>query len=244
MSAAGGQHPASPGGLHPGSEAVFLAAVPLFGLIGLLHWKVCFSPFGLGARIPRKARERAWAHESALARLPADYMYLQLRVSNADDAGEFLFERLLKTSLDTPGEYTISNRPEPCSGRWGGAILRRPAAPDNPGHWPRGTVRTARTGPEESWTVEVHGATKASLDWVSVTNLAIHSVLCSGLSLPRWTRSKSGARHWESYRSPCLRPTSKPGSVTPSSSKSTTTGSESRCPTVSPRIGWRRATAP
>jgi hypothetical protein len=39
---------------------VFLGAVPFLGLIGLLHRKVCISPFGLGARIPRKARERAW----------------------------------------------------------------------------------------------------------------------------------------------------------------------------------------
>jgi hypothetical protein len=38
---------------------VFFGAMPLLGLEGLLHRKVYFSPYGLGARIPRKARERA-----------------------------------------------------------------------------------------------------------------------------------------------------------------------------------------
>jgi hypothetical protein len=38
---------------------VFFGAMPLLGLKGLLHRKVGFSPFGLGVRIPRKARERA-----------------------------------------------------------------------------------------------------------------------------------------------------------------------------------------
>jgi hypothetical protein len=61
---------------------VLFGAMPLLGLIGLLHRTAGISPFGLGVRIPRKARERAWRHTSASARLPADYMNVMRTVSN------------------------------------------------------------------------------------------------------------------------------------------------------------------
>jgi hypothetical protein len=82
VGAACGEHATSPGGLHPGAEAVLFGAMPLLGLEGLFHWTASISPFGLGVRIPRKARERAWRHTSASARLPADYMNVKYRVSN------------------------------------------------------------------------------------------------------------------------------------------------------------------
>ena len=82
MGAACRQHATSPGGLHPGAEAVLFGAMPLLGLEGLFHWTASISPFGLGVRIPRKARERAWRHKSASARLPADYMNVTCGVSN------------------------------------------------------------------------------------------------------------------------------------------------------------------
>src|SRR4029077_8681917 len=48
-SPASGQDSTAAGGLHPGAEAVFLGAMPLLGLVGLLH-RGCAgsSPSGLG----------------------------------------------------------------------------------------------------------------------------------------------------------------------------------------------------
>jgi len=144
VGAACGQHATSPGGLHPGAEAVLFCAMPLVGLIGLLHRTAGISPFGLGVRIPRKARERAWRHKSASARLPADYMNVTHRVSN---------HGAVTAPEGSPGRV---GRPIlPWSIRFGsgrslagaaGAVLffGGPRRQTTPGPRPGGTVRTAR----------------------------------------------------------------------------------------------------
>ncbi|GEM_PF-2260388 len=96
-----------------------------------------------GQDTPKGTRTRR-AHESALARLPADYMYACVGVSNEPRLGVGRYGRFLVCPADTPREYANRNVREPCPGHRGGAILRRPAVPDNPGRWPRGTVRTVR----------------------------------------------------------------------------------------------------
>ena len=59
MRPTGGQNAAPSGGGHAGPEAVLLAAMPLLGLVGLLHRCLCFSPLASGPGYPDKARERA-----------------------------------------------------------------------------------------------------------------------------------------------------------------------------------------
>src|ERR1035437_2241755 len=71
-------------------------------------------------------------------------MYERRKVSNAGPLSPPAGGRFGGNSSYTPREYAIRSRFEPCPCRWGGAILRRPAAPDNLGHRLRGTVRTAR----------------------------------------------------------------------------------------------------
>jgi hypothetical protein len=83
---------------------VFLGAVPLLGLVGLLHRRLgVVSPFRpRGQHTPKGTRTRL-APTSASTRLPADYRDRATKVSNAP-------VRLppgCPTRVDTPGEYTI-----------------------------------------------------------------------------------------------------------------------------------------
>ena len=110
---------------------------------------VCFSPFGLGVRIPRKARERA-GRTKALWRVCRRIICTgRSECQTASGSRSSAQGPPCRPRLDTPREYTIRYPPEPCPGRWAGAILRRPAAPDNPGHWLRRTVRAVGPRPEE-----------------------------------------------------------------------------------------------
>ena len=134
-----------------------------------------------GLRIPRKARERAVAHESALARLPADYMYAlaqgvkrrPLRQPLGEAAGRL---RAIRTSTDTPREYTIRNRPESLPGPLGPVLFfGGPRRQTTLGHRPRGNREDRQTAPRgRARQSDPHGATKAIVDRVSVSNLAIH----------------------------------------------------------------------
>jgi hypothetical protein len=123
---------------------VLLCAMPLLGLIGLLHRTAGISPFGLGVRIPRKARERAWRHTSASARLPADYMTVIHTVSNdgamAAPAGppERVGHPILPRSIRFGCGPSLAGA--------AGAVLffGGPRRQTTPGPRPGGTVRTAR----------------------------------------------------------------------------------------------------
>jgi len=59
-----------------------------------------------------------------------------------------------------------------------------------------------QTAPGRSWGLEAHGATKATVDQGVRHDSGYPSQSCSGLSLPRWTQSKSGAQHSENFKSP------------------------------------------
>jgi hypothetical protein len=118
-----------------------------------------------GQDFPRKARERAGRTKSAWARLPADYMYERLNVSNTRGGPTTAHVRIYTIHPDTPLEYPIRYQSEPCPCRWGGAILPRPAAPDNLGHRLKGTVRTAKLLLRRGLGSEAHGARKAIVDW-------------------------------------------------------------------------------
>jgi hypothetical protein len=177
VTATGGQHPASPGGLHSGAKAVFPAAVPLLGLISLLHRKVSVSPFGLGVRIPRKARERA-------VRTKALWRVCRRIICTARSECQTIGSSNSRPRPDSgpirpilPGSIrfeTVQSLPEPLGRCYSSAArgARQPWASAQ-----EGTVRTARLVTKQSLAVGAHGATKAIVDPVSVSNLAIHSSL-------------------------------------------------------------------
>ena len=129
-----------------------------------------------GQDTPKGTRTRL-APVSALARLPADYRNDSLRVSNGPAPGGSARAAETASPADTPGEYTIRIVPKPCRGRWGGAILRRPAAPDNPRATARRDREDRQTAPEKSPDGHQSRRRKVKAERASVTIPAIHSSL-------------------------------------------------------------------
>ena len=225
-----GQDAASARRLHTGAEAVFLGAVALLGLVGLLH-RACAgsSPSGLGVR-PSSTPEGTQTRRSPDARAgrvqrPADDRSRASRASNVDGARREAdaFGRRLGAAVavrcDTPGEY----RGFALRGPGGGAMFRHPK-PRRPG----------RSAPSPSPRFACPICPAATSSTVPGTQ-RVHIDL--------WTRSRSGAPPSASSRSPSRPRTSRPGCATPRSSRSTTRASGSRSRTASPRTGWRAATA-
>jgi len=70
--------------------------------------------------------------------------------------------------------------------------------------WAQRNREDCQTAPGEKLGLEAHGATKATVDQGVRHDSGYPSQSCSGLSLPRWTQSKSGAQHSENFKSPCL----------------------------------------
>jgi hypothetical protein len=242
--AAGGQHSASSGGLHPGAEAVFLGAMPLLRLKGLLHRLVCFSPFGLGVRIPRKARERAWRPE-ALWRVCRRIICTRgLGCQTSGGFGRPPPRRRGRSWPILPGSIRLRTLPNLAGARkpvlfFGGPRRqtlrsRGPEDRDEPSE-PLGGE--AETGPmSRLWR-------RILDDRVRQAKRPNHQV-CFRTSPARWTLSRSGARHLESCRYRSLQPISKHGFGTRASSTSTTIASRSPSRTALPRIGSRPATGP
>ena len=141
-----GEHAPAAGRPHPGAEAVLLRAMPLLGLVGLLH-RGCArsSPSGPGSTssTPRGTQTRR-APVSAFGASVSGGLYdAPRRVSNSragrprQGAHVRRRSRPARAATILPGSIAKS----PCDGRSGGAILTGPSAPGRSRVQPRYLVR-------------------------------------------------------------------------------------------------------
>jgi hypothetical protein len=175
--AAGGQNPASPGGLHPGTEAVFLGAMPLLGLVGLFHRRLgSVSPFRpRGQHTPKGTRTRL-APTSASTRLPADYRDRTTKVSNAPPR----LPQRPHGHWYTPGEYTIPWAQNLDTASRPVLFFGGPRRRDAPKHPPREARRAGGCSERRSWRSANHCAGRGGANTVSISIAQFHVVSYRG----------------------------------------------------------------